>query len=71
MTISDEGEGLDSELLLHIFDEFTPADMTLPTDGQGLALAIAQQIVIAHRGYIQVESMKGVGTTFRVLLPVT
>ncbi|ETX08896.1 hybrid sensor histidine kinase/response regulator [Candidatus Entotheonella palauensis] len=69
LTISDEGEGLDSELLPHIFDEFTPADMTLPTDGQGLALAIARQIVLAHRGNIQVESTKGEGTTFRVLLP--
>lgn len=71
LTITDEGEGLDPELIPHIFDEFTSADMTFPTDGQGLALAIAQQIVLAHGGNIQVESTKGEGTTFRVLLPVT
>jgi len=71
LTVTDEGEGLDPDLLLHIFDEFIPVNMTLPTDGQGLSLAIAQQIVFAHRGNIQVESTKGEGTTFRVLLPVT
>jgi signal transduction histidine kinase len=71
LTVTDEGEGLDPDLLPHIFDEFTPANMALPTDGQGLSLAIAQQIVFAHRGNIQVESTKGEGTTFRVLLPVT
>jgi signal transduction histidine kinase len=71
LTITDEGEGLDPDLMPHLFDEFTSADTTLPTDGQGIALAIAQQIVLAHRGTIQVESTKGEGTTFCVLLPIT
>lgn len=71
LAIADEGEGLDPEVVSHIFDEFTSSDITFPTDGQGLALAIAKQIVHAHRGNIQVESTKGEGTTFRVLLPMT
>jgi signal transduction histidine kinase len=45
--------------------------MPLPTDGQGIALAISQQIVLRHRGTIQVESTKGEGTTFSILLPIT
>ncbi len=70
LTVADEGEGLAPELLAHVFDEFMPADITLPTDGQGLSLAIARQIVLAHEGSIQVESEKGSGTTFRVMLPL-
>ncbi len=70
LTVRDEGEGLTPELLPHIFDEFMPADMTLPTDGQGLSLAISRQIILAHEGSIQVESTKGEGTTFHVALPL-
>lgn len=70
LTITDEGEGLAPELVPHLFDEFMPTDITLPTDGQGLSLAIARQIVLAHGGNIQVESAKGAGTTFRVTLPL-
>ena len=71
LTITDEGEGLDPELVPHLFDEFTAIDTRLPADGQGLALAIAQQIVLGHQGAIHVESAKGEGTTFRILLPMT
>jgi signal transduction histidine kinase len=71
LTITDEGEGLDPEFMPYVFDEFTSSDMPLPTDGQGIALAISQQIVLGHRGTIQVESTKGEGTTFSILLPIT
>jgi signal transduction histidine kinase len=38
--------------------------------GLGLGLFTSQQIVALHRGNIEVESSPGIGTTFRILLPV-
>lgn len=69
LTITDQGEGIDPALLPHIFDEFAPVDGVLLTEGQGLSLAIAQQIVLAHGGLIRLQSIRGVGTTFTVILP--
>ena len=70
LTITDQGEGIDPELLPHVFDEFAQADGMLLTEGQGLSLAIAREIVLTHNGTIGVESAKGVGTTFTMTLPI-
>jgi two-component system, OmpR family, sensor histidine kinase BaeS len=42
---------------------------TRHTGGMGLGLAIANEFMKAHHGFIEVESEVGVGTTFRVYLP--
>ncbi len=64
--IADHGQGIAAEDLPHIFDRFYRADSArqhAKTDGYGLGLAIAEEIVRRHAGTIVVESTQGVGTT--------
>ncbi|MEW6489455.1 MAG: ATP-binding protein [Thermodesulfobacteriota bacterium] len=69
VSIADTGTGVAPESLKRIFDPFFT---TKPTgQGTGLGLHIATNIVRSHGGEIRVESQVGVGTTFRVALPVT
>jgi two-component system sensor histidine kinase ResE len=56
--------------LPYVFGEFVDADVAHHTEGHGLSLAIARQIVLAHSGTIDVESTQGEGTTFTVHLPL-
>ena len=67
LEVRDTGRGIDPELLPRVFDRFVTGDSSR---GTGLGLAIARQLVLAHRGEITVDSTVGVGTTFRVRLPL-
>jgi two-component system sensor histidine kinase/response regulator len=69
MTVTDQGAGIDADFLPHVFEEFAHTDIDHHTAGHGLSLAIARQIMLAHNGTISVESTKGAGTVFTVLLP--
>jgi CheY-like chemotaxis protein len=63
--VSDQGHGIEAAALPKIFDPFfSTRDM-----GRGLGLAAALGIVRGHRGGIQVESIQGVGSVFRVHFP--
>jgi signal transduction histidine kinase len=59
--LTDNGPGIDSEDLPHIFDRFFRADRSRNsrTGGSGLGLAIAHQIIEAHGGRIWAESTDG------------
>lgn len=72
ISVKDTGVGITREDLPHIFDRFYRAakDRSRRTGGTGLGLAIARWIVTQHGGAIDVESSVGVGSTFRVKLPV-
>ena len=68
--IEDTGPGISAANLEHIFDPFfTTKHNSGENEGTGLGLTIAHQIVQEHRGDIQVESVEGTGTTFRIHLP--
>ena len=73
LIVSDQGIGMDEETISQIFTRFYRADKARTqkgSHGYGLGLAIAKKIVGAHRGKITVESTLGVGTTFRIELPI-
>lgn len=70
--ISDEGCGIPSQDLPHIFERFYRADKARARDtgGTGLGLAIADQIIRSHGGRIDVASAVDRGSTFAVHLPL-
>jgi signal transduction histidine kinase len=66
--IADSGRGIAPEHMNRIFDPFFT---TKPVGkGTGLGLSLSYGIVQKHRGRIDVKSEPGLGTTFRVTLPV-
>jgi signal transduction histidine kinase len=70
MTVEDNGRGIPSDSLPHLFDRFYRVpEQEARTSGTGLGLAIAKRIVQAHNGTIEVESGIGKGTKFIVMLP--
>jgi signal transduction histidine kinase len=69
VTVTDQGPGIEPRILPHLFDGFAEADMLHHATGQGLSLAIAQQVVRAHGGTIDVMSTEGC-TAFTVRLPI-
>lgn len=66
--IQDDGCGMDKETLKQIFEPFFTTKKA--GEGTGLGLALAEQIISSHKGYICAESEPGEGTVFRIFLPV-
>jgi len=67
LTVSDSGTGMDPEMLAHLFEPFFTTKA--PGKGTGLGLPTVYGIVKQHGGYVSVQSGKGRGSVFRVLLP--
>jgi len=65
--ITDNGHGIPEESLENLFDPF----FTTKTDGMGLGLSIAHQIVQEHEGIVEVASKANEGTSFYINLPVS
>jgi hypothetical protein len=73
ITVADNGEGIDSQFLPHVFEPFRQAEnpQTRVHGGLGLGLSIVRYIVEAHGGTIAAESGgRGMGATFTVTLPI-
>jgi len=68
LSVSDSGQGMDSHTLAHVFEPFFEAKGK-KTDGLGLSAVYG--IVMQHDGWIDVDSIPGMGTTFTIYLPAT
>ncbi len=71
LEVKDTGIGMAPESVPHVFDEFfrERREETRVAEGNGLGLSIVQRLVQRRGGVIDVFSVMGEGTTFRVRLP--
>ena len=71
LTVKDQGIGIAKEDIPLIFERFYRTDRSRnrKTGGAGIGLTIVKAIVLAHGGNISVESVKGCGSCFMVVLP--
>lgn len=71
--IEDSGIGIPEDSMERIFERFYRVDKSHSKEigGNGLGLAITRNIILMHRGTIQVSSVENEGTTFRVKIPLT
>ena len=70
--ISDEGIGIQPEILPHIFERFYHMDKSGDQlfEGLGLGLAITKQVIEQHKGHLDVISTPGKGSTFIMWLNI-
>lgn len=69
ISVTDTGSGIDEATVSHIFEPFFTNKSS--NERTGLGLAVTYGIVKQHKGFIEVNSRPGEGSTFLVYLPVT
>jgi two-component system, NtrC family, nitrogen regulation sensor histidine kinase NtrY len=66
LKIKDNGTGIPPQLLDKIFIPF----FSTKKSGSGIGLSLCKQIMLLHKGTIQVQSVEGEGSVFKLLLPI-
>lgn len=67
--ITDNGKGITSDNLPHIFERLYQCDNSRSAQGNGLGLAITKELVSAHKGTIIANSTPNIGTEFIISFP--
>ena len=71
MEIADTGIGIPPESVPLVFERFYRVDRNgMAEGGAGLGLSIVRSICAAHGGRVEVDSVPGSGSRFRVVLPL-
>jgi len=72
LEVTDTGVGIAAPHLDRIFERFYTVDRSRSRErgGTGLGLAIVKHVALAHGGSVGVESTPGVGSTFKMVLPL-
>jgi signal transduction histidine kinase len=72
ITVADNGLGIPSEHIGHIFEKFyrVPHGNIHKTKGLGLGLYYVRRIAMAHGGDVTVTSKPGRGSTFKIKIPI-
>jgi signal transduction histidine kinase len=68
--VSDSGVGIPRDEIPELMRRFYRASTAGAVEGTGLGLAISREIIERHQGRVEVESDEGLGSTFRVRLPL-
>jgi two-component system cell cycle sensor histidine kinase/response regulator CckA len=68
LTVTDTGKGMDEATCVRIFDPFFTTKEK--GKGTGLGLSVVYGVIQAHHGFIDLKSVPGRGTTFRLFFPV-
>jgi signal transduction histidine kinase len=71
LAVSDSGVGIPTDQLQRVFERFYQVDgsMSRRYGGAGLGLALVKEVVEAHSGRVEIQSIEGEGTSFTVTLP--
>jgi signal transduction histidine kinase/DNA-binding response OmpR family regulator len=68
--VEDNGPGMDSEFQKNIFDRFYKSQGLSTVEGTGIGLALVKELVELHFGEIDLKSVEGKGTRFKITIPV-
>lgn len=68
--VEDNGAGMTDEVRKNIFDRFYKYQAQSIIEGSGIGLALVKELVELHFGEVEVKSVVGKGTNFRITIPV-
>ncbi len=71
LTISDTGCGIPDDIIQKIFDPFFTSKTTDKKRGSGLGMSVVDAVIKDHKGYIDLVTKVGKGTSFYIYFPIT